>query len=191
MTKACYKKASVSKRLQTELQATIAYASYDNNFCLNSGRSFRQKQLKETLYNLYMPSNHKKSDHVSYVQQFLSGKGVFQYLFERTISPQPVADNDGSASIGSSTCEVLSIPFIFHGETFPISIKSDCITMSLLTRKNLSNPADVTELSLFRHAKEVEANSKKALALCLSEESPYKSFNGTFPSGTNWHDYLT
>jgi len=125
------------------------------------------------------------------VEQFLSGIGVFQYLFDRAILSQTVVEKDSSTSMGSSTTEVLSVPFVFHGEPNPVTIGSDCITMSLLTRKNLSNPADVSELTLFRHAKEVEANSKKALALCLSEESPYKDFKGTFPSGTNWHDYIT
>jgi len=36
----------------------------------------------------------------------------------------------------------------------------------------------------------VEVNCNKALSICLSEDSPYRNFNGAFPSGTNWEDYL-
>ena len=28
------------------------------------------------------------------------------------------------------------------------------------------------------------------MAICLSEDSPYRNYNGTLPSGTNWEDYL-
>ena len=45
---------------------------------------------------------------------------------------------------------------------------------------------------MFVHAKDVETNCTKVLRLCLSTDSPYKSFyqnNGTYPSGQNWFDY--
>ena len=60
----------------------------------------------------------------------------------------------------------------------------------MLTRKNLSNPIDISSKTLLRHAKDVEANAKKAYALCTSEKSPYKDFDGQFSSGTNWETYL-
>ena len=43
---------------------------------------------------------------------------------------------------------------------------------------------------MWRHAKDVEKNAKKALSLCLSEESPYRDYNGSFPSGHNWDSYI-
>ena len=46
------------------------------------------------------------------------------------------------------------------------------------------------EDTLFRHAKDVEPNFKKTLSICLSSSSPYKFFDGTYPSGTDWTDYL-
>ena len=60
--------------------------------------------------------------------------------------------------------------------------------MVLLTRKNLSTYTNVTDLTLFCHAKEVETNCKKALAIRPGDNSLYK--NGTFPSGKNWYDYI-
>ena len=60
----------------------------------------------------------------------------------------------------------------------------------MLTCKNLTNPIDISTSTLLCHAKDVEANAKKAYALCISEASPYKDFNGTFASGTNWETYI-
>ena len=54
----------------------------------------------------------------------------------------------------------------------------------------MSNFVDITSNTIFSHVKEVEANCKKALALCMGEKSPYRNFNRTFPSGTNYEDYL-
>ena len=71
-----------------------------------------------------------------------------------------------------------------------ILVEHDCVDKALLTRRNLSNPVDIQASTLFRHAKEVEANCKKALAICLAEDSPYCNYNGIFPSGTNRGDYL-
>ena len=83
------------------------------------------------------------------------------------------------------------IPEILHClHDIIISVKNDCIDKTLLTRRNLSNFVDIQPSTLFRHAKEVEANCKKALAICLAEDSPYRSYDGIFPSGTNREDYL-
>ena len=60
----------------------------------------------------------------------------------------------------------------------------------MLTWKNLSNPIDISAKTLLCHAKDVEANAKKAFALCTSDSSPYKDFDGTFASGTNWETYI-
>ena len=65
-----------------------------------------------------------------------------------------------------------------------ITVEEDCVNVSMLTRKNLSNPIDISSETLFRHAKDVEANAKKAFALCTSALSPYKDFKGSFASGT-------
>ena len=72
----------------------------------------------------------------------------------------------------------------------PCFVGPDCMNVGLLTRKNKSNPANISANTLYLNAKKVEANCKKALTLCMGSSSPYKNFSGTFPSGTNWFDYL-
>ena len=62
--------------------------------------------------------------------------------------------------------------------------------MALLTRKNLTNFVDISPLTLFRHVKDVEANFKKAYAICVREDSPYKGYKEIFPSGHNRESYL-
>ena len=66
------------------------------------------------------------------------------------------------------------------------------INRQLLTAKSLLNYQDIKPERVYLHAKEVEANCKKALALCMSSSLPYKSFHaiGKYPSGTNWYDYV-
>ena len=71
-----------------------------------------------------------------------------------------------------------------------IFVGKEGIGRSLLTSKNLSNPQDISGETLYRHAKEVEANCKKALALCLQVDSPWKGFDGHYPSGKTWFDYI-
>ena len=67
---------------------------------------------------------------------------------------------------------------------------TSCVDKFPLTRKHLCNFIDITGDTLFWHAKDAEANCKKALALCLGETSPYNTFDGTFLSGINYEDYL-
>ena len=54
----------------------------------------------------------------------------------------------------------------------------------------MANPQDISGETLYRHTKEVEANCKKALALCLIPDSQWKDFDGYYPSGRTWFDYL-
>ena len=62
------------------------------------------------------------------------------------------------------------------------------VNRQLLTSKTLKNSQDIKPNRTCNHAKEVEANCKKAFALCKQPDSPCKSFNGTWPSGTDWYD---
>ena len=62
--------------------------------------------------------------------------------------------------------------------------------MALLTRKNLTNFVDISPLTLFRHAKDVKANFKKAYAICVREDSHYKGYKKIFLSGNNRESYL-
>jgi len=65
--------------------------------------------------------------------------------------------------------------------------KPDGITKSLLTSKNLTNPVNVSVLTMMRGAKEVLRNGRKALACAKDSDSDYK--DGTLPSGKSIADY--
>ena len=173
----------ISKRLQTELQALIAFSCYDSKEILQSGKSSKRQTIIDTLLCLYMPSSNDGDDYVSHIDQFLEGLGRFKCLFTKK--------EDSSDSDNGVPRSKLVLKECFHCvKGKELVVEHDCIDKSLLTRKNLTNYIDIKGDTLYRAAKEVEANCKKALAICLSEDSPYRNYNGTLPSGTNWEDYL-
>ena len=81
-------KSAVSKRLQTELQSLIAYSCYDSADVLQCGTAAKKQTQVDKLYHRFMPSNKADDDHVSNVEQFLEGIGVFSFLFERHDAPE-------------------------------------------------------------------------------------------------------
>ena len=99
-------------------------------------------------------------------------------------------DVNGGPESTSITKNRLVLPEIVHGLDCYIYVGDKCIDKSLVTIKNMLNPVDVSGSSLLSQAKEVEKNCKKAFAFCLAEDSLYKSFKGTFPSGQNRNDYM-
>ena len=88
----------------------------------------------------------------------------------------------------------LTIPRQLHNiADREITIGKKCVSLSLLTQKNLTNTIDIKLDRLLIHVNDVNKNCKKALRLCQSADSPYKSYHsprGGFPSGTNWIDYI-
>ena len=124
-----------------------------------------------------MPSVPEYKVRMCYVDQFLNGSNQFKGLFQ--------------CNLKEDLENPLTIPEELHRELGRnIFVGKDSIVRSLLTRKNLSNPQDISGENLYRHAKEVEANCKKALALCLRSDSPWKNFNGHYPSGKTWFDFI-
>ena len=157
----------------TELQCTIAYGAYDSKDIVGAGQSSTGGMLMDKMAEIYFPSTDKDDPRVSHVELFLGRSQKYKYLF-----------NEGDKGIPT-------IPENLHRlKGKEISIDDDCINQSMLTRKNLSNPIDVSPKTLLRHAKDVEANAKIAFGICTSDSSPYKKFNGTFASGTNWETYI-
>ena len=70
----------ITKRLQTELQALIAFACYNSDEILECGKSSKRQTVVNNMLCLYMPLSNG-DDKVSYVEQFLEGLGKFKYLF--------------------------------------------------------------------------------------------------------------
>ena len=75
-------KSLVTKRLQTELQSLIAYASYDSKAVVQGGVSGTKTMIINRLYEAYMPSTLAGNNRISFVQMFLAGSNKFKYLFE-------------------------------------------------------------------------------------------------------------
>lgn len=71
----------VSKTLQTELQAMIAFVCYDSNELRDSGKTMKKDVLAQKLYDLYMPPNSKKDNRLRMIEMFLIGSGKFKGLF--------------------------------------------------------------------------------------------------------------
>ena len=177
----------ISKRFQTELQSLVAYACYDSNEVLRRGTSAKREAVINKIASLYFPSNNNGGDRMSYVEMLLEGKGRFKYLFkDREVSSRASTD----VSEECSAVDRIVPPSLYCIDGKEIKVEKGCIDKSLLTRKNLGNMVDIKALTLYQHAKDVEANFKKAMSFCSQTGSPYHNFNGTFPSGTNWEDYL-
>ena len=90
-------KSSISKRLQTELQSLIAFSCYDSKDVLRCGKSAKKQTLIDNLGKLYMPSNKPDDEHVSHVEQFLEGIGMFTCLFKRN---EPMDIDTATSEVG-------------------------------------------------------------------------------------------
>ena len=167
------KKYPFTKKFQTELQSLVAYGVYDSEEILGAGSSSNVSTLVERLRELYFPPNNPADERVSHVENRLERNGKYLHLFEEGDNGKPTINEKLHRSKGKE-----------------IYVGKGCIDLSMLTRKNLTNMADISVETLWRHAKEVEKNAKKALSLCVSEDSPYRDYNGTFPSGHNWDSYI-
>ena len=164
---------NVSKKLQIELQSLLAYACYDSDEMLNSGKSLRKAELINLLEEMYQPSTRKNNKRICEVDKFLLGLEKYEFFFERK-------NEDGT----------LIIPEVFHRMSGKeIFVGKTCVSRSLLTSKSLIESIDIKAERLWQHAQNVSKNMKKALSICMDSTSPYKDFEGSFESGKNWNDY--
>ena len=174
------KGCKISQKLKIELQSLVAYGSYDDLVVLLDGNSMKKQQITESVYNLYMPSNDPHDERVSNVDLFLQGKGRFRALF----------GCDRPVSISKTD---LIVPGFLHNiPDIIIRVSSNMVNKQLLMSKSLSNNQHIKAERIYMHVKEVKENWKKAFTLCTDSSSPYKSFHatGTYPTGTNWYDYV-
>ena len=148
-----------TKKMQPKMQATIAFACYYKDEVLKEGKGMNKKAQVDKIIKLYMLSVLEDKVQMCYINQFLNGSNQFNGLFQ--CNSEEDLENP------------LKIPEELHRELARnIYVGKDSIVQLLLTRKNLSNPQDISGETLYRHAKEVEANYKKSLALCLRSDSP-------------------
>ena len=114
---------------------------------------------------------------ISYVDQFINGLHRFAGLFTSSEPPDELGQI------------VLTMPQKLHRHLgLNIFVGPTSITKELLFRRNFANDEKITGRTLHKKAKEVVATCKKMMALVTSPGSPYR--DGSFPSGTNWDDYI-
>jgi hypothetical protein len=185
-------------KFMKELQRTVFFAANDSAvFC--SGNSVMDKEQRELLRKSIIGSG--DPDELTLPEQMVLGINQFGHLYEDV----PVAVNDDRNAQSTSITTVLDagltslrneynkrlkdcfFPQKSSGGMLSIyANKPDGITRSLLTSKNLTNPVDVSVLTMMRGAKEVLRNGRKALACAKDSDSDYK--DGTLPSGKTIDD---
>jgi hypothetical protein len=194
---------NVNKKLLMELQAVIAYACYDSPYVSRGGTSMKESTMEIKMSELCFGdeiSLDTESDIVCYEDQFLLGLNKFEGLYTVSSCSTAQAVLAVSAAPGSifgrggGESSLLTMLPSLHRQPGNINIfvGKGSIEKTLMSRKSLSTTGPdsgrVTGRTLLRYAKEVLCACKKMQALVTSAKSPYK--NGTFPSGTNWDDYM-
>ena len=194
---------NVNKKLLMEFQAVIAYACYDSPSISRGGTSMKESSMATKMLELCFGdemSLDTETDIVCYEDQFLLGLNKFEGLYTISSCSTAQAVLAVSAAPGSifgrggGESSLLTMLPSLHRQPGDINIfvGKGSIEKTLMSRKSLSttgpNSGRVTGRTLLRYAKEVLCACKKMQALVTSAKSPYK--NGTFPSGTNWDDYI-
>ena len=172
---------NVSKKLLMELQALIAFASYDSPSLAGGGNSFTEVAMEKLMATLcFGDGDVRDSETMSYVDQFLAGLNRFKGLF----TASPASEDQHESPL------ILSIPVLLHRQSgIHIYIGSGSIEKELLCSKSLVNSTQISGRTMLRFAKDVLSNCKKMMALVTRSDSPYKDINYT-PSGTNYEDYV-
>jgi hypothetical protein len=165
---------NVTKKLLVEIQGLIAFACYDSPAVVQGGDSMTDTAQAEILAALYFGGDDPEI--ISYLDQFINGLHRFTGLFT---SSEP--DKLGQI--------VLTMPQKLHRHGgLNIFVGPTSITKELLSKKNFANNEKITGRTLHKKAKEVIATCKKMMSLVTASGCPYR--DGTFPSGTNWDDYI-
>ena len=174
---------NVSKKLLMELQALIAFASYDSPSLAGGGNSFTEAAMEKLMTTLcFGDGDVGDSEAMCYVDQFLAGLNRFKGLFTASPASEDAQQHESAL--------ILSIPVLLHGQSgVHIYVGSGSIEKELLCSKSLVNPTQISGRTMLRLAKDVVSNCKKMQALVTRSDSPYKDINYT-PSGTNYEDYV-
>ena len=180
---------NVTQKLLTELQALIAYASYDSPSLSCGGSSMTDEAQEILMSKLCFGSPDDDPDKICLVDQLLHGLNMFSGLFTVSSDEAQPSGADTTSTITSEMLLTLSPTLHQLGPEVNVFVGEGSIEKSLLCGKTLRNSASfVTGRTMLRHAKDVLCNCKKMTAIVTASNSPYK--NGNFPSGTNWDDYI-
>ena len=107
--------------------------------------------------------------------------GIYKFLANGLFTTSEDPDEEGHI--------VLAMPQMLHRYNgVRIFVGPGSITKELVSQTNFTNTTQITGASLLAKAKIVIRTCKKMMALVMAPGSPYR--DGTFPSGTNWDDYI-
>lgn len=169
---------SGNQLLMKELQRTVAFRAY--NTLLTSGASQTVKSLQSNIHKLYFGDD-SDPDSIGFCDQLLKGCSAFAPLFDRIK--------------GSDTNEVqLLMKNRFHCLDTDIFVskqpRDKGISANVLGSKGITNPVQLSPRTIWDHAKLVEKNGKKALAMLYQSEYADYARTGVPPSGKSYDDYL-
>lgn len=168
-----------NQTLMKKLQRTVAFCAY--NTLLTSGTSQTVKSLQVNIHKLYFGDD-ADPDSIGYYQQLLEGCSSFTPLFDKQIQE---GDNHSVRLRMKQHFHCLDVDIFVSTQPWDKGISA-----SVLGSKTISNPVQLNPRSVWDHAKLVEKNGKKALALIhLSEYAEYVR-TGVPPSGKTYDDYL-
>ena len=109
----------------------MAYGAYDSKEILGAGTSSNVPTLVEKLRELYFPPTNQADERVSHVESLLERNGKYLHLFEEGDNGKPTINEKLHRLKGKE-----------------IYVGDGCIDISMLTRKNLTNMADVSAETL-------------------------------------------
>jgi hypothetical protein len=150
---------NVTQKLLTELQALIAYASYDSPLLSCGGVSMTDEAQEMVMAKLCFGSPDEDPDVICFVDQFLHGLNKFSGLFTASDEVQPSgADDMTSAPALEPSTMLLTLSPILHqlGPEVNVFVGEGSIKKSLLCGKTVANSTvQVTGRTMLRHAKDV------------------------------------
>lgn len=157
-----------------ELQRTAAFRAYNDAFAL--GDSMEETHLKVFLKARFF-GNQSDPDSIGYAEQLVKGLGVYGPIYE---------DQEDFAK-GNVRLRMKRMFHCLPKDIVCSSKRDDSgINMAVLTSTGLNNRSHLQPRALWRHAKLVETNGRKAMALVKTSEYA----TGSLPSGKTYDDYL-
>ena len=161
-----------------EIQYLIAYVCYDSPRVAQRGDSLNDAELAKEMYDqFYGAEGGDPEKTVTFLEQFLHGIYKFKGLF---------TDSEDPDELGQI---ILTMPQKLHRYYgVRIFVGTGSITKEIVSQTNFTNTTRILGVSLLTKAKAVVKTCKKMMAIVTASGSPYR--DGTFPSGTNWDDYI-
>jgi hypothetical protein len=188
--------------LQKELQGFSGFLAYQE--CFRRGTSSTKGTLEASLGEQFF-GNPSDVDSIGLAEQLVKGVGVFAGLYtveEPDTMPLLVTD----VRANQSPLPILVLKPELHclgGDKRVVVGAPNGINLSLLYSRSLRSTASqntsigapattmLANRTILCRAQDHLKNGKKALAIVLASDSPYKAYasNGTLPSGMSLQDY--